>query len=140
MKNNAALNIRKTLAYKGYIGEFGIDDAGDLFGIVMDLKQNTLTFEGKTSELLERDFRDMLDEYLTDCAKDGVLPERPYKGSFNIRIGSERHALLARVAEERHTTINQLIVGAVDRVYSEVPWAEPTMRSASSLELAEGQS
>ena len=119
MKNNMVHNIRKTLSYRGYMGEFGIDDAGDLFGKVMDLKHNVLTFEGKTPELLELDFRDMLDEYLADCAKDGVVPERPYKGSFNIRIGSERHALLARVAEERHTTINQLIVGAVDHVFSE---------------------
>ena len=118
MKNNTVHNIRKTLTYKGYIGEFGIDDSGDLFGKVMDLSHNVLTFEGKTPELLEMDFRDMLDEYLADCEKENIVPERPYKGSFNIRIGSERHSLLARVAKERNTTINQLIASAIDHAFS----------------------
>jgi predicted HicB family RNase H-like nuclease len=110
--------IRKTLEYKEYIGEFGIEDGGLLFGRVLGLRDSILTFEGHTPSELQRDLEEVIEEYLHDCQVDGVAPELSFKGSFNIRIGSDRHARLAKIALQENLTINKLVSNAIDEYLS----------------------
>ncbi len=83
--------MKKTIEYKGYIGEFDLDGYGGLYGRVIGLTKNILTFQGKNPDELQKDFEEMIDEYLKECKTDNIKPEVPFKGSFNVRVGTVRH-------------------------------------------------
>jgi len=106
--------IEKEIEYKGYIGEFGIDEDAGLYGRVIGLQHTYLTFQGNTPAELKADFEDMIDEYIDLCKKRNVEPEIPYKGSFNVRVGTELHMQLAKMARLQKTSINNLVVEAIN--------------------------
>jgi predicted HicB family RNase H-like nuclease len=54
-----------TLNYKGYSGSVEISREDDcLFGIVLQMKSNVITYEGKTVDELKADFEAGIDLYL----------------------------------------------------------------------------
>ena len=111
-------HVRKQLEYRGYEGEFGLGDDGVFIGHVIGMKHNIITFKGETAALLEESFHAAVDTYLSECAEKKCEPEHPFKGSFNIRIGVRRHAKLHKEAKRKKTSMNKLIILAIDQIYS----------------------
>ena len=106
--------MNNTMEYKGYVGsvEFSESD-GVLYGKVQGIR-SLISYEGTTvSELIE-DFHGAVDDYLALCAEEGTEPEVAYKGSFKIRIGSERHKRAAIYAITHQQSLNAFIAEAVD--------------------------
>lgn len=106
--------MNNTIEYKGYVGsvEFSESD-GVLFGKVQGIR-SLISYEGTTvSELLD-DFHGAIDDYLAQCEEEGREPEIAYKGSFNVRLGSERHKRAAVYAMTHQQTLNAFIMEAVD--------------------------
>ncbi len=106
--------MNNTMEYKGYIGsvEFSEND-NVLFGKVQGIR-SLISYEGTTVSELVADFHGAVDEYLAACAEEGTAPEVAYKGSFNIRIGSELHRRAAIYALAHDQTLNAFIAQAVD--------------------------
>lgn len=97
------------LTHKGYCGSVEYSEEDDcLFGRVMFIR-SLLTYEGQTLAELKADFEGVVDEYLADCKADGRTPEKPFKGSFNVRVSSEVHRRLVLAAEKRHETLNKYV-------------------------------
>ena len=44
------------------------------------------------------------------CKDEGVAPEKPIKGSFNLRVGAALHQRVAIAATQRGMTLNKYIV------------------------------
>ena len=103
----------KNLEYKGYTGtiEYSKED-GLLFGKVLGIKA-LISYEGSTGKMLEADFTDAIDTYLADCKQDRVAPEKPFKGSFNVRIAPELHKQAALLAREENTSLNSFVAEAI---------------------------
>lgn len=103
----------KNLNYKGYTGtiEYDIEEK-ILFGKVIGIK-GLLSFEGLTGEELEKDFIAVIDTYLHDCKVQGMKPEKPFKGSFNVRISTELHRKAALKAMELNTSLNSLVSDSI---------------------------
>jgi len=99
-----------TLKHKGYSGtvEYSEEDKC-LFGKVIGMSKNNITYEGKTVEELEADFQSGIDLYLESCKERGIKPQKPYSGSLNIRIPSEVHSQLALKAQMTGRSINAII-------------------------------
>ncbi len=99
-----------TLKYKGYSGtvEYSEED-NCLFGKVIGMNKNLITYEGKTVEELKADFESGIDIYLESCKERGVKPQKSYSGSLNIRIPSEIHSQLALKAQMTGRSINAII-------------------------------
>jgi predicted HicB family RNase H-like nuclease len=55
------------------------------------------------------DFHKAVDEYLKWCVAKGKEPERPFKGSFNVRISTDLHRKLALTASARGVSLNSLV-------------------------------
>ena len=106
--------MNNTMEYKGYVGsvEFSESD-GLLFGKVQGIR-SLISYEGTTVTELISDFHGAVDDYLALCEEEGTKPEIAYKGSFNIRIGSERHKRAAIYAAAHQQTLNAFIAEAVD--------------------------
>lgn len=48
-----------------------------------------------------------------DCRKRNVEPEKPYKGTFNVRISPELHRNIAVYAIEHGKTLNAVVEEAI---------------------------
>lgn len=103
----------KYLDYKGYTGsiEYSPED-GLLFGKVLGIK-GLISYEGETGKLLEKDFREAVDVYLADCESSGTKPEKPFKGSFNVRIPAHLHQKAALIALESKESLNNFVAEAI---------------------------
>ena len=106
--------MNNTMEYKGYVGsvEFSESD-GVLFGKVQGIR-SLISYEGTSVAELVADFHNAVDDYLALCKSEGTESEVAYKGSFNIRIGSERHKRAAIYAMTHQQTLNAFIAEAVD--------------------------
>lgn len=103
----------KYLEYKGYTGsiEYSPQDSlhyGSVLGII-----GLISYEGETGKHLEEDFRESVDAYLADCKEEGKSPEKPFKGSFNMRISATLHQKAALLAMEAKTSLNNFVSEAI---------------------------
>ncbi|GBF22622.1 antitoxin HicB [Candidatus Gastranaerophilus sp. (ex Termes propinquus)] len=106
--------MKNYLEYKGYTGSVEYSDEDKcLFGKVLGIR-SLITYEGQSVEELKKGFEYMLDGYLEDCKAEGKEPEKPYKGSLNVRIGSDTHRILAMEAQAKDVTINFYIKEILD--------------------------
>jgi predicted HicB family RNase H-like nuclease len=101
------------IEYKGYTGAVEYDAEAKLFhGDVLNTR-DVITFQGTTAEEIETAFRASIDDYLDWCHKDGVEPESPYSGRFNVRLSSDLHRKIAAAAQKQQMSINSFVEKAV---------------------------
>ncbi len=105
--------MSNSLSYKGYTALVEFDaESGMLFGSVAGIRDG-IFFEGRNADEMKRFFQEAVDDYLTFCEEKGKEPERPFKGSFNVRIGSELHEKAALAAAARKQSLNQFVAAAI---------------------------
>lgn len=98
--------MKNYLEYKGYTGSVEYSSEDDcLYGKVQGIR-NLISYEGDSVDELKKSFEYMIDSYLEDCKTENITPEKPYKGSLNIRIGSDTHRILAILAQEKLSLIH----------------------------------
>ncbi len=99
--------------YKGYLGNVEYDDENRIFsGSVINTK-TVITFQGSTVDELEKAFKDSVDDYLEWCKEDGVEPEKPYSGRFNVRFSPELHSRAALGAKVLGVSLNSFVEKSV---------------------------
>lgn len=100
--------MNNQLKHQGYIGsiEASLED-NCLFGKVLFIKA-LVSYEGKTVAELDAAFREAVDDYLATCQTLRQAPEKPCKGSFNVRVGHDLHLAAALEATRKKVTLNDL--------------------------------
>ena len=108
------------LEYKGYTGSIEYSKEDDLlYGKVLGIR-GLISYEGKTGKELEEDFKEAIDTYLADCKERGVEPERPFKGSFNVRISAKLHRKAALLAMKEKMSLNNFVAESIrERIFKE---------------------
>jgi predicted HicB family RNase H-like nuclease len=48
-----------------------------------------ISFEGENVVNLRANFEEAIDDYLSLCQQKDIEPEKPFKDSFNVRVGSQ---------------------------------------------------
>lgn len=92
--------------YKGYMGKVEYDDEAGLFhGEVINLR-DVITFAGETVQELKQAFQDSVEDYLAFCAARGEEPEKPFSGTFTVRISPELHRAIAVQARLSNQSLN----------------------------------
>ena len=102
------------LRYKGYTGsvEYSEEDKC-LFGKVLGMEKDHITYEGTTVEELTMDFQGAIDDYLQLCVENSIEPRKPYTGVLNVRLTPEIHSGAAMAANKAGISINAFIKNAV---------------------------
>ncbi|HKK64012.1 MAG TPA: type II toxin-antitoxin system HicB family antitoxin [Bacteroidales bacterium] len=110
----------KNLEYKGYTGSIEYSKEDDLlYGKVLGLK-GLISYEGTTGKELEEDFKEAINAYLDDCKHEGIKPEKPFKGSFNVRVSPALHQKAALLAMKYKTSLNNFVAESIrERVIKE---------------------
>ena len=99
--------------YKGYIGSVDYDDENRVFAGTVINTRSVITFSGKSVDELEKEFKASIDDYIAWCKEDGLEPEKPYSGRFNVRFDPELHQRAALGAKMLGMSLNGFIEKAV---------------------------
>lgn len=106
--------MNNILEYKGYVGSAEVDaENGILCGRLLFIR-DAIGYHGTTVEELRQAFHEAVDDYLAACAEHGDEPDVPCKGSFNVRVGSERHRTAALRARQKGVGLNEYVCAALD--------------------------
>ena len=100
--------------YKGYVGSVEYDDENRVFTGTVINTRTVITFHGSSVDELEREFRASVEDYLQWCREDGIEPEKPYSGKFNVRFSPELHRRAAIGAKRLGLSLNSFVERAVE--------------------------
>jgi len=101
------------MEYKGYLGTVEYDPQAKIFhGDVINTR-DVITFQGTTVKEIEKAFKDSIDDYISWCKEEGVEPEKPYSGKFNVRLSPELHRQIAILAKKKHLSLNSFVEKAI---------------------------
>ena len=106
------------MEYKGYHAqiEFDAEDGifvGKVYGIT-----DSLNFHGTSVSELEEMFHQSIDNYLAMCAEYNKIPDKEFKGSFNVRISPELHREISLQAAQEGMSLNQFVLKALENFLS----------------------
>lgn len=102
------------LIYKGYYTEIHYSEEDKvLFGKIEGIA-DLVNFESDSARNIEEEFHKSVNEYLAYCEEVGKSPDKPYKGSFNVRINPELHKQAALYAAMRDKTLNTVVSEAIE--------------------------
>jgi predicted HicB family RNase H-like nuclease len=101
------------MEYKGYLGTVEYDDEAKIFHGDIINTRDVITFQGTTVNEIERAFKDSINDYIAWCKEDGIEPEKPYSGKFNIRLPPELHRQAAVLAKKRRVSLNSFVEKAI---------------------------
>lgn len=103
----------ETINYRGYRGSVEISTEDKcLHGKILFIN-DVVTYEAETVSDLEAEFKAAVDDYLETCKDLGVEPQKPFSGSFNVRIGPDLHKKTSIFAIQNDTTLNAIVKSAV---------------------------
>jgi predicted HicB family RNase H-like nuclease len=107
--------VNNILEYKEYCGtvEYSAVD-GVLFGKVLGIN-SLISYEGDSVQMLKENFESAVIDYLEACEKEGIEPEKAYKGKFNVRVSPELHKKLVKYSASHGQTLNSTVEEAIKR-------------------------
>lgn len=122
-----------SMEYKGYVGtvEFSAED-GCFIGRINGIR-DSVSFEGESVKELETDFHNAVESYLATCAEVGKSPEKQCSGKMLLRLPPSLHYDLTVEAEVTGSSVNALVVEAVETL------CKNKKRAANRVDTAKGR-
>ena len=101
------------ITHRGYTGtiEASIEDSC-LHGHVLFI-DDMITYEGETVDDIVISFKDAVDRYLAYCKKTGKPANKPYSGTFNVRVGPVLHRRAVETAYHRGISLNDFVTQSI---------------------------
>ncbi|NRA73243.1 MAG: type II toxin-antitoxin system HicB family antitoxin [Rickettsiales bacterium] len=104
-----------TLKYKGYYGSISFDEEAKTFYGKVEFIRDLVNYEARDAESLIAALHEAVDDYITDCKNAQKEPDKPFKGSFNVRIGSDLHQKISLYALDHEDTLNNVVKNALNK-------------------------
>ena len=108
--------MKDFIKHKGYYGSVHFDDEDMIFYGKVEFIRALISYEATDAKGLKGAFEEAVDDYLETCDRNNAEPERPFKGSLNIRLGPNLHRRVAILAEQNHVSINKFITMKLNQV------------------------
>lgn len=101
--------MKNMLEHKGYLGsvQYGAED--HVFYGKIEHIRSLIAFEGADVDTLETAFVEAVDDYLETCRELGLEPDKPFKGTFNVRTGQDLHRRASVYASTHNKSLNQVV-------------------------------
>lgn len=105
--------MKNMMENKGYYAHIEYSDRDEcFFGTIAGIP-DVISFEGNSPAELKIAFAEAVEDYLDMCKRYGKIPQKMYKGSFNVRINPQLHKQAALTALSDNISLNQLVEKAV---------------------------
>ncbi len=98
------------MTYKGYEGIVEFDEDAGLFSGEVINTRDVITFQGASVKELRQAFQESVDDYLEFCAKRHEEPDKPFSGTFTVRMAPEMHRQIALEARRRGKSLNAYVL------------------------------
>jgi len=108
-----------TLTYKDYIGTVSFSSEDEVFYGKLEHIHDLITFESENAHDLKKAFEEAVDDYIAFSKEKGVEPEKPFKGSFNVRVKPSLHKLAFLRAIKSGISLNKFIETAIENELKE---------------------
>jgi predicted HicB family RNase H-like nuclease len=96
-----------TMTHKGYTARVEYDERDNLFvGRILGIR-SIISFHGETVSGLRKAFEHATKDYLDDCKKEGLSPEKPASGKLLLRVPPEVHGRALVAAQSAGKSLNQ---------------------------------
>ncbi len=96
-----------TMSHKGYTARVEYDERDDIFvGRILGTR-SIISFHGETVAQLRFEFELAVKEYLAECKREGVHPEKPASGKLLLRVPPEVHGRALVAAQAAGKSLNQ---------------------------------
>ena len=106
--------MKDMMTYENYMGSVHYSDEDRVFYGKVEFVKSLISFEGTDVDSLRQAFEEAVEDYLELCAEEGKEPEQPFKGSFNVRTGSDLHRRAVMFAKEKGVNLNRLVTEALE--------------------------
>lgn len=73
-----------------------------------------ISYESERAAELKKAFAEAVDDYLAMCEKKNILPEKPFKGTFNVKIGEALHERAVIAATSKGIKLNKFVKPALE--------------------------
>jgi len=90
-----------------------------------------ITYEGATVAELVANFQSAVDDYLDYCKRTGKPANKPYSGTFNVRIGPQLHREAVKAASASGINLNEFVTTAIEATLKTVS-ASPAHQTAAT--------
>jgi predicted HicB family RNase H-like nuclease len=105
--------MKDLIQYKGYYGSVHFDQENLILYGKVEFVRALISYEATNAKALKKAFEEAVNDYLALCKSEKIQPELPFKGSLNIRLGSELHRSIALEASYQKLSINKFITKAL---------------------------
>jgi len=101
------------LEYKGFFGSVGYSAEDEcLVGEVLFI-DGTIVYAGDSASEIKQMFEEAVDGYLEMCAEREIEAQKPFKGSFNVRVDPAVHKQAAIEAKRAGVSLNAFVGEAI---------------------------
>lgn len=109
--------MNTTVKHRGYDGAIIHDPEDQIYyGKVLGIR-GIISYHGDTPEQAEQIFREAVDEYLTDCERDGITPQVPFE-NLTLDVPDEYRVRAALYAEEHDMKLKNVLETALDNLFA----------------------
>ena len=96
-----------SMTHKGYTARVEYDERDNIFvGRVLGIR-TMISFHGKTVDQLRKEFRSVVEDYVSDCKEQDVHPEKSASGKILLRVPPEVHGAALVAAKASGKSLNQ---------------------------------
>lgn len=107
------------MEYKGYQGSVHFDaDEKILYGRLEFIK-DLVSYEAKDADSLVSEFEKAVDSYLVLCLKANKEPDKPFKGTFNVRLNPELHKEAFLYGLRHGKNLNNVVKHALENLFEQ---------------------
>lgn len=110
--------MKDMIQYKGYYGSVHYSDDDQVFFGKIEYIKSLVNYEATNVKDLRKAFQEAVDDYIKFCQNEGIEPEQPFRGSFNVRTGSDLHRQAALYAQKKGTNLNKVVTEALEQYLS----------------------
>jgi predicted HicB family RNase H-like nuclease len=100
------------MEYQGYLGSIEVDMKEFFFYGRLLFIRDVVSYQATDLKSLRAAFEEAVEDYLSTCAELGDIPEKPCKGTFNVRIGPVLHQQVALLAVVANVSLNDWVKDA----------------------------
>jgi predicted HicB family RNase H-like nuclease len=103
------MSLKNLMEYRGYHGSYELSVEDSVFFGKVEFIKDLVSYEGDSAESILEAFHEAVEDYLVTCEENGKEPDKPFKGSFNVRVGEDLHRQVAMEAHKSDMSINNYI-------------------------------
>jgi predicted HicB family RNase H-like nuclease len=108
------------MTYKGYEAVVQFDEEAKILSGEVINTRDVITFQADSAEEVEKAFHDSVDDYIEFCKSRGEDPEKPFSGTFTLRMTPQQHRQISTEARRRGMSVNAYVVERLTKMKTKV--------------------